>query len=267
MVAVVSAVTAEAVAVNVAVDVPTATPTEGGMLSEALLLDRVTKLPPPGAGMVNVRLQAAALGPIIEDGLQVRLLTCAMAATVRLTVVVAAVPFAVAVTVTGVVPETVPAVVEKVAVVAPAGTATEAGKVKAGLLLDKLMDKPVTSAGLLNVTAQVEVSPAWNVDGLQFNHVGTAGASSVSEELTETPFSVAAIVAVVSTVTPEALAAKTAVDAPAATIIEAGVLREVRLADRVTADPPAGAGMVKVIVQAADPVPVMEDGLQSKPLT
>jgi hypothetical protein len=59
----------------VAVDVPAATPTEGGVLSEALLLDRVTKLPLPGAGMVKVRLQAAEAGPVTEDGLQVRLLT------------------------------------------------------------------------------------------------------------------------------------------------------------------------------------------------
>jgi hypothetical protein len=187
-------------------------------------------------------------------------------ATLRLTAVVVEVPFAVAVTVTWVALETVPAVTENVAVVVPIAAVTEAGTVRAGLLPARVMDKPLATA-LLNVIVQVEVSPDLNVAGLQFSDVGTARARSVSEELTETPFSVTVMVAVVSAVTAEAVAVKVAVDTPAATLTEIGTLSEALLANKLTIDPPAGAGSVKVTVQVAEPGPVIEDGLQVRLLT
>jgi hypothetical protein len=265
--AVVSTVTPEALAVKAAVDAPAATIIEAGVLSEARLADRVTTDPPAGAGMVKVIVQVADPVPEKEDGLQSKLLTWGTVATVRLTVVVAAVPFAATVTVTGVVPETVPAVAEKAAVAVPAGTVTEAGTLKAGLLPDKVMDKPFGGAALLRMTVHLEASPDLSVPGLQFSAVGTAGARIPSEELTDTPFRVAATVAVASAVTAEAVAVKLAVDAPAATVTEGGVLSAALLLDKVTRDPPAAAGEVKVTVQVAEAGPVMEDGLQLKLLT
>jgi hypothetical protein len=117
------------------------------------------------------------------------------------------------------------------------------------------------------VIVQVEVSPDLNVAGLQFSDVGTARARSVSEELTGTPFSVTVMVAVVSAVTAEMVAVKVAVDAPAATLTEGGVLSEPLLLDRLATDPPSGAGSVKVMVQVAAPSPVIEDGLQVRLFT
>jgi hypothetical protein len=130
-------------------------------------------------------------------------------------------------------------------------------------LLDKAMDSPL-GAALLKVMVQVDVSPDLKVAGLQFSDVGTAGARSPSEALTETPFRVAVIVAVLSTVTAEAVAVKVTVDAPAATLTEGEVLSELLLVDRLTTDPPAGAGSVKVTAQVAELGPVTEDGPQIK---
>jgi hypothetical protein len=184
-------------------------------------------------------------------------------AAVTLTVVVVAVPFAAAVMVTGVMTETVPAVVEKVAVVVPAGMETAAGTVRAGLLPDRLMDKPL-GAALLKVTVQVDVSLDLKVAGLQFNAVGTAGARSVSEEFTDAPFRLAVRVTVASAVTPEAVSVKVAFDAPAATLTEAGVLSEALLLDRVTKLAPAA--VFKVTVQVEVPEPITDDGKQLSPL-
>ena len=69
------AIEAAAVALNVAVVVPVATVTDAGMVSEALLLARVTLDPPVGADWVTVTVQVlTALCPRLV-GLQARVET------------------------------------------------------------------------------------------------------------------------------------------------------------------------------------------------
>jgi hypothetical protein len=72
-VALVSALTLAAVAVKVALVDPAATVTEAGTLAEALLLDRLTLAPPPGAAAVSVTVQVLAPGVFTEAGLQLKL--------------------------------------------------------------------------------------------------------------------------------------------------------------------------------------------------
>jgi hypothetical protein len=72
-----------------------------------------------------------------------------------------------AVTVTLVLLETVPAVVVKMPVVEPAATVTEEGTVRAALLLERLMDNPPTGAGADSQTVHVAVDPEVMLAGLQ----------------------------------------------------------------------------------------------------
>ena len=58
-------------------------------------------------------------------------------------------------------------VARKVALVAPAGTETDAGTVKLALLLDKLAANPPVAAAPVSVTVQVEVAGEATDDGLQ----------------------------------------------------------------------------------------------------
>jgi hypothetical protein len=61
------------VAVKVALVDPAATVTEAGTPAEALLLDRLTLAPPPGAAAVSVTVQVLAPGVFTEAGLQLKL--------------------------------------------------------------------------------------------------------------------------------------------------------------------------------------------------
>ena len=64
-----------------------------------------------------------------------------------------------------------------------------------------------------------------------------------------------------------AVAVKEAVVAAAATVTLAGTVKLALLLVKVTAEPPVGAGALKVTVQALVPGPVNEAGLQVRPLT
>ena len=65
-------------------------------------------------------------------------------------------------------PVTVPAVAVKVAVVESAGTVTEAGTVKAAVLLvDNVTTVPEAGAAAVNVTVQLVVEPELTVVGVQ----------------------------------------------------------------------------------------------------
>jgi hypothetical protein len=69
MVAVVEAVTAEVVTVNVAVELPALTVTVAGVTALALLLDNATTTPPVGAVPVRVTVPMEEVPPVTLAGL------------------------------------------------------------------------------------------------------------------------------------------------------------------------------------------------------
>jgi hypothetical protein len=70
-VAAVAVLTADAVAVNVALVAPAATVTDAGTVTSALLLASVTVSPPDGAPAVSVTAQPAVPAPVIDPLVQV----------------------------------------------------------------------------------------------------------------------------------------------------------------------------------------------------
>jgi hypothetical protein len=125
------------------------------------LLVKPTTTPPAGAGEASVTVPVAACPLVTEEGATERLARVAVGPVwvlveVGITLTVAEVEFAeeaVIVAVAGDV--TKAAVTGKVAVVSPGGTATDAGTVTAGLLLDRSTDAPPDPTGDNSVTVPV----------------------------------------------------------------------------------------------------------------
>ena len=144
---------------------------------------------------------------------------------------------------------TEPAVTVKLAVEAPAATVADAGVVMAELLSDSVTAEPPVGAAADNVTVHVELAPAATLVGEQASLVSvTAGAVTVTAAVAELPFSAAVMVTDWLLVTEPAVTVKLAVEAPAATEAEAGVVMAELLSDSVTTDPPLGAAADNVIV-------------------
>jgi hypothetical protein len=265
MTAVWALVTVPAVAVKEAVVAAAATVTLAGTVRLALLLVKATGEPPVGAGPLKVTVQALVPGPVNEAGLQVRLLTVTDA--ISEIVELADEPLAVAVNVPVQVLVMVPAVAEKLAVVAPAAMLTEAGAVSNGLLDESATVRPPVGAGALAVTVQALLASDVNEVGVQTSEVTVTSGARVIEAVFELPFSAAVTTAVWALVTVPAVAVKEAVVAAAATVTLAGTVRLALLLVKATGEPPVGAGPLKVTVQALVPGPVKEAGLQVRPLT
>jgi hypothetical protein len=253
---------AAAVALNEPVVAVAAIVMLAGTVRLALLLVRPIAAPPVGAGPLKVTVQALVPGPVKAAGAHVRLLTLTVAVRVIVELLVA--PLAAAVTVAVESAAITPAVVEKLAVVAPTATVTEAGVVNNPLLADSVTTVPPVGAALLSVTVQLLVPLDARVVGLQVNPVGIVGGRSPSEKVLEESFRLAVTVAVLAVVTAEAVAANTAVLLPAVTVTEDGVVSEVLLSDSATSAPPTAAASVKVTVQVDVAAPVIDAGLQLK---
>ena len=149
------AATGLVVIVKLAVVAPRATVTLVGTLAAALLLRRVTTLPPDGAGAFRLTCPVAEPLPVALGGLIVTALT-ANGITVSSTVFVT--PPAVPEMTTEVLVLTSFVVIEKVAVLDPAGTVTLASTLAAPrLLLDRVTMVPPVGAGPLKVTIPLEV--------------------------------------------------------------------------------------------------------------
>ncbi len=73
----------------------------------------------------------------------------------------------------------VPAVAVNVALVAPAGTVTDAGTVVSGLLLESVATIPPVGAAWLRVTVQVEEPAVVSAAGLQFRLLMLTGTPTV----------------------------------------------------------------------------------------
>jgi len=156
--------TAETVAVKLAVLAPAATVTLAGTATAVLSLARLTANPPLSAAAFSVTVQLSVPAPVIDPFVQVSALkTGALALSCSVKVLATLLALAVRVTVWAVLTEETVAV--KLAVVAPAGTITEAGTVTADLLLATLTAKPPVSAAAFSVTVQLSV-PAPVIDPL-----------------------------------------------------------------------------------------------------
>ena len=168
-----------AVAVKVAVVAPAATVTEAGTVNNALLLDSGTATPPDGAApdKVTVQVELPALPRL--DWLHPSELSTTGA--VRDKVAVLLLLLYVAVTVADPLLLIVPAVAVKVAVVAPAATATEAGTVSRPLLLDRVIVAPPDGAAEDRVTVHVELLPVASAVGLHPIELTTMGAVNDTE--------------------------------------------------------------------------------------
>jgi hypothetical protein len=247
--------------VNDPVLVPAGITVGDGTVRLALLLVKATVAPPVGAAAVRVIVQFEVPAPVREAGLQATLLSCAGAA-VRLTDAVVDAPFAVAVTVTGVVAETVPAVAVKAAVALAAATVTEAGTVRTALLPERATSSPPAGATLFRVKVQVVAAPDETVAGEQLSVEGTIGATRLSVAVAVVLLRLALSTAVLSTVMVDTEAVKLAVEAPAVTVTEAGVVTRALLSERAMTIPPKGAGPFSATVHAVDEAETSEVGVQ-----
>ena len=125
--------TAATVAVKVALAAAAATVTDAGTATLELLLARAMAAPPEGAAPDRETVQVADAAPVIVVGVHDKALNCGAGGWTVTVVVTLSLP--VAVIVTGWLAVTEPAVALKEALVEPAGTVTEAGTVRAALLL------------------------------------------------------------------------------------------------------------------------------------
>jgi hypothetical protein len=148
-------VTAATVAVKVTVVAPAATVTLVGTATEALLLERVTAIPPVGAAAFNVTVQLSVPAPVMDALVQLRALNAAGGVSCKANVLET--PFADAVRVAVWAEENAATVAVKLAVVALAAIVTEAGTVTDALLLDRLTVTPLVGAGADRIALQLSV--------------------------------------------------------------------------------------------------------------
>jgi hypothetical protein len=236
-----------AVAEKVAVEAPAATVIEAGAVSAALFEEMAKKTPPAGAAPLKMTVQVL-LAPEFKDvGAQTSAVT--FTAGARLREAVLELPFNAAVTtaVRGV--ATVPAVAVNAAVVAAAATVTPAGTVRLALLLVRATTAPPVGAGPLKLRLHALVPGPVKEDGAHVRVLTVTGAFMVIAALALPPLAAAVIVPVQSLAIVPAVAEKVAVEAPAATVSEAGAVSAALFEEMATETPPAGAAALVVTVQ------------------
>jgi hypothetical protein len=263
IVTVVAEVTAEALALNVAVVCPASTVTVPGTVTEALLADSVTAVPPVGAAAFSVTVQTLVPAPFRLAGLQLMLVSEIEANRDR--DVVLDTPPKDAVTVTVVAEVTAEALALNVAVVCPAGTVTVAGTVTEALLADSVTAVPPVGAALPSATVQTLAPAPVRLAGLQLTLDSEGGETKDKVVVFDTPLAVAVIVTAVSDGTATALALNVAAVWPAGTVTVPGTVTKLPLLDSATAVPPAGAAPLSVTVQTLEPAPAKLAGLQLTP--
>src|SRR4029077_18044043 len=158
-------------------------------------------------------------------------------------------PFRDAVTVALALDVTVPAVAIKEAEVEVAGTMTEAGTVKVGLLEASETAVPPAGAALDNVTVQEVLAFEARLEAVHVREDRLTGASKEIVTGDEVPFRDAVTVALALDVTVPAVAIKEAEVEVAGTMTEEGTVKVGLLEASETAVPPAGATLDNVTVQ------------------
>lgn len=129
----------------------------------------------------------------------------------------------------------------------PCRIVTEAGTVAEELVLESVTTIPPAGAAAPIVTVPEAVAPPVTEVGLRATET-IAGGLTVSDALIPVPFTAAEICAVVGVPTVLVLTVKPACAAPAGTVTVAGTVAALTLDDRLTVNPPAGAGPVRVTV-------------------
>jgi hypothetical protein len=261
------AITAAAVALNVAVVDPAATVTADGTVSDVLLLANVTLDPPAGAVCVSVTVQVlTALCPKLV-GLHATPDTSPGAT--RLIATVCELLPSVAVTVAlWLLTIDAAAVALKVAVVDPAATVTAAGTVSNALLLARVTLEPPAGAVCVSVTVQVLTALCPKLVGLHATPGTRTGANRLIGIVCELPPSVAVTVALwLPVITAAVVALNVAVVAPAATVTDAGTVSNALLLASATLEPPAGAVCVSATVQVLTALCPKLAGLHATPDT
>jgi hypothetical protein len=162
--------------------------------------------------------------------------------------------------------ETAAVVMVNVAVVEPAATKTEDGTVALTLLEDRVTAAPPVPAGPVNVTVPVDVLPPMTEFG-DTAMLDRLAAKMAKDAVLVTPPSVPVIVAVILLGTGDVVIVNVAVVAPAATIIDDGMVAFIVLDDRLTTAPPAGAAKVSVTVPVAAVPPTTEFGETVRPFS
>jgi hypothetical protein len=243
------AVTVPVEMLNVPVVAPATTVTVAGAArtGEALFVS-VTTVPPAGAASDRVTVQVVLA---FEDSVVAVQLNPAMAASgCRDSVVVAVVPFSVAVKVAVWFAGTVPVEMLNVPVVASAATVSDGGAVNTDdPLFVSVTTAPPVSAALDNVAVHVVLAFEDNVAAVQLNPVRPGSGCNDTFAVAVVPFSAAVKVAVwfADTVPVEML--KVPVAAPAATVSDAGA---VNIGDplfvSVTTAPPVSTALDNVAV-------------------
>jgi len=266
MVAVIFAVTAVVAVVNVADVLPEATVTDAGTVTPLAtsLLERVTTVPPAGAGPDRVTVPDELAPPVTDVGFRAALSSVG-AVTVSAAVLVVEPRTALIVAETLAVTPVVEVV--KVAVVLPEATVTDAGTVTplAVLLLERLTAVPPVGAGLESVTVPVELVPPITEVGLRVTPLRTGAVTAIVVVFVVLP-SVALIVAEILAVTGVVAVVNVPDVFPTATVTDDGTVTPLAtsLLDRLTTVPPVGAAADNVTVPVELVPPATEVGLSER---
>ena len=160
-----------------------------------------------------------------------------------------------------------PAVAVNEPVVAAAATVTLAGTARLALLLVKVTTAPPVGAGPLKLRLQALVPGPVNEAGVQVRLLTVMAAFRVIAALALPPLAVAVTVPVESLAMVPAVAEKVAVEAPAATVSEAGAVSAALFEEMATETPPAGAVELVVTVQMLLAPEFSEVGAQTSAVT
>lgn len=257
------AVIVPAVAGKVAVEAPGATVTTEGTVNRFEFEDKATARPPAGAPLVRVTVQVdiAALFRVV--GAHDKLDRAGDADSVN--VKVCAMPLCAAVTWAWTSVETWTAEAVNVAEALPAGTVTAGASVKLTLFTEIATTIPPVGADCDRVTVHVAAPGVAITAGEHVSPLSCTVVARVMVVLSERPLATAVMVATEEPVITPDVAEKVAVTKPAATVTVAGTVRKLEFDDRASANPPAGAGLVKATVHVEAPLDASVVGVQDKP--
>ncbi|MBK9170135.1 MAG: hypothetical protein IPM24_22100 [Bryobacterales bacterium] len=148
--------------------------------------------------------------------------------------------------------------------VLPAATVTDDGVLRLALLSDSAMTAPPAGAACDSVTVQV-LDPGVAIDdGEQVRFDNDVDGTREIVAVRDVPLATAVTIAEEEVVMAPAFAAKFAVVAPAATVVEEGTARSGEFDDRLTVKPPAGAALLSVKVHVDVPLELTVDGAQDR---
>jgi hypothetical protein len=253
-----SALTLPTLALNVAVDWPAAMLIEAGTVTNALPLASVTLAPPESAALDNVTVQLDVAPEFTVEGLHDSEDT--FGGATRESVVLTD-PLSVALTWAVTSAATAPTDALNVAVLCPAGIATEAGTVTRALFDDTVTVPPPLGAGCVRVIAQDAVPPETTVDGAQVTVPadGTGLTTIVAVALFPPPEAV--IGTAVELLTVPAVAVKLALALPPGIATVEGTEITLLALEMLTVIPVTGAFWLNCTLHVVDPPGASADEL------